>query len=100
MASDSEQRTAKAQSSARLLSTVGAGVAGIGLGVVLAGAINRLGVPLLVIGLVAHLVGMVGNWRIEMAGDYHPAAWERLAYWGCWLLIFLLLLWLVATNLL
>ena len=67
-----------------LLSTIGAGVAGIGLGVLAAGVLEPAGVPLVAIGLASHVVGMMGRRRMQSARLYRPAFWEQLAYWGCW----------------
>lgn len=76
--------TERSLNAATLLSTVGAGVAGIGLGIFVAGFLRSVAIPILVIGLAAHLVGMAGRRRIQSAQLYRPAAWEQWAYWGCW----------------
>lgn len=76
--------TERSLNAAILLSTIGAGVAGIGLGVLGAGFLMSVAIPILVIGLAAHLVGMAGRRRIQSAQLYRPAAWEQWAYWGCW----------------
>lgn len=75
------------------LSTVGAGVAGIGLGALLAEALQVTAPALLVVGLAAHLVSMMGRRRLDVV---RPAAWwETVLYWGCWALIAALGAWLV-----
>lgn len=74
------------------LSTVGAGVAGIGLGALFAEALQAAAPALLIVGLAAHLVGMTGRRRLDAA---RPAAWwETGLYWGCWALIAALGAWL------
>ena len=74
----------RAVNASLLLSTVGAGVAGIGIGVFADGRLENAGVPILVIGLAAHVVGMVARRRIQSAQLYRPVLWEQIAYWGCW----------------
>lgn len=73
-----------ADASAVLLSTVGAGIAGVGIGVLAANYLAGAGAVILAVGLVAHLVGMVGKRRAQAARLHRPAPWEQWAYWGCW----------------
>lgn len=75
---------AAAGASAVLLSTVGAGIAGVGIGLLAADYLAEAGAVILAVGLVAHLVGMVGRRRAQAAQFYRPAPWEQWAYWGCW----------------
>ena len=65
------------------LSTVGAGVAGIGLGVFLPATLKPMAGWLLAAGLAAHLGGMVGRHRMDRR-QRDPARWEAVLYWGCW----------------
>lgn len=65
------------------LSTVGAGVAGIGLGAFLPAALKPMAGWLLAAGLAGHLWGMVGRHRMDRR-QRDPAWWEGLLYWGCW----------------
>lgn len=67
------------------LSTVGAGVSGVGLGALLPGAPQGLAIALLIVGLAVHLGGMVAKHRLE--GVRPSAWWETALYWGCWALI-------------
>lgn len=69
---------------ASLLSTTGAGVAGIGIGILLASPLAGAGWPLVVAGMVAHGVGMVGNRRARTRPGYRAGWTEGLAYWSCW----------------
>ena len=67
------------------LSTVGAGLAGVGLGTLFAESLRPGALALLVLGLAAHLGGMVAKHQLEAN---RPAAWwETYLYWGCWALI-------------
>jgi hypothetical protein len=70
-----------------LLSTTGAAVAGIGLGALLGDALRPEAVAILVMGIFAHLVGMIGNRRAQLSTGYHFRWWEVGAYWLCWALI-------------
>ena len=81
-----------AQNAASTLSSVGAGIAGAGLGVLLAPKIGAAAVPILVVGLIAHAVGMMGAHRLQAAAGYKPERWELLAYWGCWVLIIMVII--------
>lgn len=67
------------------LSTVGAGVAGTGLGALLAESFAAAAPALLGVGLAAHLGGMIAKHRMD--ADRPPAWWETGLYWGCWALI-------------
>jgi hypothetical protein len=89
---DEGSRADRALNASVLLSTIGAGVAGIGIGVLAAGFLAVAGVPILAVGLAAHLVGMIGQRRVQSAQLYRPVLWEQLAYWGCWAAISLLVL--------
>ena len=75
------------------LSTVGAGMAGIGLGALFADAFAPVAAALLGIGLAAHLGGIVAKHRVD--ADRRPAWWETGLYWGCWALIAILGAWLL-----
>ncbi len=78
-----DQRLEQRRKAFDTLSTVGAGVAGIGLGLLLPAALKPLAGWLLVIGLIAHLWGMFGRHRLDRQ-QRDPAWWEVLFYWGCW----------------
>lgn len=83
MIEDASPRGA-AGASADLLSTVGAGTAGVGIGVLAADYLAEAGAVILAVGLATHLVGMVGRRRAQAAQLYRPVPWEQWAYWGCW----------------
>lgn len=70
-----------------LLSVTGAAVAGIGVGALLADELRSTAVAILVVGILAHLVGMVGNHRAQLSTGYRFTWWEVSAYWLCWALI-------------
>ncbi len=64
------------QSASLLLSVTGAAVAGIGVGSLLGDALRPIAVAILVVGILAHLVGMIGNRRAQLSTGYHFKWWE------------------------
>ena len=78
----------RAQHRGRLtsLSAVGAAVAGAGVGVAFADKLGAAMWPLLLIGLVVHLWGMVGARRLNAAA-YVPSRAELFGYWICWAIV-------------
>jgi hypothetical protein len=80
------------------LSTVGAAMAGVGVGILASAALSSLAWPILAVGIAIHLFGMVGTRRVVSSTGYQPAKWEQAAYWLCWaaiLLVGLFVLWRV-----
>lgn len=84
------------RNAALLLSTTGAAVAGAGVGALLGERLQWIAVLVLVVGITAHLVGMVGSRRLQQQTGYRHTRWEMAAYWLCWALILLLLVILAA----
>jgi hypothetical protein len=76
---------------AMLLSTTGAAIAGAGFGLLFSWLLQPYGAAILIVGLVAHLSGMISRRRALASQDYVPAGWEIASYWICWGLIVLLL---------
>ena len=70
---------------AELTSSLGAGVLGAGIGVLLAAWLGGLALPILAIGLVMHAWGMRDKHALE-AGTPQPA-WASVLYWACWLIL-------------
>jgi hypothetical protein len=69
---------------AELSSSFGAGVLGLGIGVLVASYITGLGWPILVVGLVLHAWGMADKHRIESQQGVPRVWWSTLLYWVCW----------------
>jgi hypothetical protein len=69
---------------ADLTSSLGAGVLGLGIGVLLASRLGGLGLPILVIGLLLHAWGMTDKHRIEARRGAANVWWSTLLYWICW----------------
>jgi hypothetical protein len=72
--------------SAELMSTVGAGLLGAGLALLLRERLGAFAVPILVGGLVAHTLGMYLKHQWEKAPNPLPR-WVNVLYWACWVLL-------------
>lgn len=79
------------QNAAMLLSTTGAAIAGAGFGLLFSRLLQPYGGAVLIVGVVAHLVGMISRRRAQASQGYVRAGWEIASYWICWGLIILLL---------
>ena len=75
------------RNAALLLSVTGAAVAGTGAGALLGNALKPIAAAILIVGIAAHLVGMIGNRRAQSSAGYQFKWWEAAAYWLCWALI-------------
>ena len=69
---------------AELLGTMGAGVLGAGLALLLQEWLAGVAVPLLLFGLIAHAYGMFARRRLESNAAVIRAKWETPMYWLCW----------------
>lgn len=72
---------------ARLTSTLGTGVAGVGLGVMLARWLNDSGLVILLVGALVHAWGMFDGMRLERQADLPRPSWSVGLYWLCWALL-------------
>ena len=70
------------QKQAKLASSMGAGILGIGAGVLVADALAAFAIALLIAGAILHGWGMTAKHRLESSGDV--PAWSKVAYWACW----------------
>ena len=68
-------------------SALGAGIAGLGLGVLLASPLLPLAWPILLGGTAVHLFAMVGRRRVLAGQGRRPPAWELVGYWLCWAIV-------------
>lgn len=89
---DLEESTSlqRRQNAAILLSTVGALLAGVGLGAMVTSAPLGLKLAALGVGISAHLIGMIGRRRLQLDQCYKLALWEQVGYWTCWAAISIL----------
>jgi hypothetical protein len=81
---------------AELTSSIGAGVIGAGLGVLLNRYLRDTVAIILIVGLIMHAWGMMDMRRLEKAaeGDSRPA-WSKFLYWICWIALGGLLVYIV-----
>ena len=71
-----------------LLGGLGGAVLGGGIALLFAKWLLPYALPAVVIGVIAHGWAMFQKHRLERADiTAKPPAWETAAYWGCWLLI-------------
>lgn len=68
---------------AELTSSIGAGVLGVGIGILIATIAGGLAMPAIAVGLALHLWGMLDKHRAER-GTPQPA-WSVATYWVCWI---------------
>lgn len=76
----------KARKRADLVSIAGAAIAGTAVGAWLAAPLRPWAALLLIVGLLAHAVGMTARHRLDRAGGPLPPIWNAL-YVLCWLAI-------------
>jgi hypothetical protein len=84
---------------AETTSSIGAGILGIGLGVLFAKYLNAFGVAFLLLGTLMHAWGMFDMRRMEIGSGHNRPLWSTLLYWICWLALGVLTLGLVIVNL-
>jgi hypothetical protein len=70
------------------LSTVGAALAGLGVGVIFANRLTAVAWLAVAAGVVVHLFGMMGAMRARSHQGYRPSPVETAGYWSCWAVIF------------
>lgn len=87
---------AGAAKAAELASGLGAIVLGAGLALVLPDWLRRYALPLLIGGALVHGVGMTLKHRLE-SRNRPTLWWEQVLFWGCWLCLVGLGLWIAAA---
>ena len=70
---------------AELTSGLGAGVLGVGVGVLFASTLRTIALPMLVIGLAMHAWGMADKHRLEAQTAKPTPWWSAAFYWICWI---------------
>lgn len=83
---------------ADLLSSLGAGVLGAGIVLLLANALAPYAIPILLLGLVSHSVGMSQKHGLEQQGEVVRVWWAEALYWFCWLALAGLLVFILARQ--
>ncbi|HLE89505.1 MAG TPA: hypothetical protein VI753_00040 [Anaerolineales bacterium] len=80
---------------AELLSSIGAGVLGAGIALLLAKFLAPYAIPILLIGLISHAAGMSRKHGLEQQSQSVRIGWAEALYWFCWLALVALLLFIV-----
>jgi hypothetical protein len=83
---------------AELLSSLGAGVLGAGIALLLANLLTPYAIPILLLGLISHAVGMSQKHGLEPKGEAVRVWWAEALYWLCWLALIALLLLIVIRQ--
>jgi uncharacterized membrane protein YozB (DUF420 family) len=68
---------------AELTSSIGAGVLGAGLALLVAHRLATQAIPILLVGLLMHVRGTFDKHRLEGRAGAPPLWWARLLWWGC-----------------
>ena len=82
---------------AETTSAIGAGVLGAGLALLFPDVLRSYAVPILVLGLVMHSWGMYDKHRLEASAALR-VWWVAALYWGCWVALLGLLVYVIATR--
>jgi hypothetical protein len=80
---------------AELLSNLGAGVLGAGIALFLANSLSGFAIPILLLGLISHTVGMSQKHSLEQQRSNIRVWWSEVLYWGCWLGLVALLIFIL-----
>ena len=80
---------------AQLLSTLGAGVLGAGIALLFPNNLAPYAIPILILGLAAHAVGMFQMRGLEQQSKRPRVGWMEALYWLCWLALAALLLFIL-----
>lgn len=83
---------------AELLSSIGAGVLGAGIALLLPNSMALFAVPILLLGLVSHAAGMFKKHGLEQQNVRSRLWWAEALYWFCWLALAGLLIFIVVRQ--
>lgn len=89
------EQNVTAMKRAELLSTLGAGVLGMGIALLFPNLLAGYAIPILLIGIVAHTVGMFQMRALEQQSSRPRARWMEILYWFCWIVLAALLVYMV-----
>ena len=70
---------------ADMTSAAGAGVLGAGIGILLHRLLEAYAIPIVVLGLLMHAWGMYDKHRLESGANGGRVWWAEVLYWGCWI---------------
>ncbi len=85
--------------SAELLSSLGDGVLGAGIALLLVKILSAYAIPILVSGLLAHAVGMFRKHALEQQRERARILWAEALFWLCWLVLAVLLILVLISQL-
>lgn len=83
---------------AELLSSLGAGVLGAGIALLLPTQLAPYAIPILLLGLISHSAGMFQKHGLEQQGEVVRVWWAEALYWMCWLGLAALLVFIVIRQ--
>ncbi|MEX2161552.1 MAG: hypothetical protein WD751_06510 [Anaerolineales bacterium] len=84
---------------ADLTSSLGAGILGGGIALLLGQVLMPFAVPILLLGLLIHTWCMFHKHRLQDDSDLPRIKWAEWAYWACWVGLAGLAIYIVATSL-
>lgn len=87
------------QKKAELLSSVGAGVLGGGVALLLRQFLEPYAIAILGVGLIMHGWGMYSKRSLENETESQRARWEEAFYWGCWVALIALAVYITLRRL-
>ena len=83
---------------AETTASIGAGVLGAGIALLLPEFVRFYAVPIVALGLVMHAWGMYDKHRLETSAGAKEPWWAMALYWLCWLALVALFLYLLAGR--
>lgn len=83
---------------AELLSSLGAGILGAGIALLLPNQLAPYAIAILLLGLISRAVGMFQKHGLEQQGEVRRVWWAEALYWLCWLALAALLLLIVIRQ--
>lgn len=90
-----EKKHMEKMKSAQLLSTLGVGALGAGIALLLPSFLASYAIPILLIGLASHAVGMFQMHAHEQQSNSPRVWWMNILYWFCWLALAALFLYIL-----
>ncbi len=84
---------------AELTSSVGAGILGGGITLLLSEFLLAYALPILLLGLLTHTWGMYHKHRLQADSTAPRIRWAEWAYWACWIALVGLGVYIVFKNL-
>jgi hypothetical protein len=71
---------------ADFLSSLGAGILGAGIALLWANSLAEFALPILLVGLLSHSLGMFQKHHLEQGENVH-IWWAEFLYWFCWVVL-------------